>query len=597
MQTIQNLSNDLPEKVLAAQARLLHQQVPQSLIGGTGVAICFLVLAFSHLSVSTLAIGSSLFLLMVATRLYSYKKMQRFLDDDAQVARWAKASPLVLFFSGLVWGGISSGIILADDSVNFWFILTLLAGLSSGAVGAVGVIHRCYLAYSLAMLFPVVCALLLMDQWLIATMITLFFFMNNSFSKNIYQANLNNIITKFENESLIQQLEEQQDSLKQKNVVIQIAMQEADKANRSKSVFLASASHDLAQPLHSLKLFLAALSQDMTTDSQRGLIDKATICASNMSELFISLLDISKLDAGIVSVNKQVHDVADILAPLAIEFETQAKNKGLKFHSTLISCAVIEDQTIIQRIVRNLLHNALKYTETGSISLTTTLNEDRHITIEVMDTGSGIHPDELAHIFTEFYQVGNSERDRTRGLGLGLAIVKRISDLSELDVTVQSEQGVGSIFSLKLHTSGNVQSPPEHHSQEKTTAHIDRAHSILFIDDEEHTRMAMSIMLKNMGHEVIAVESAESAIETTTKNDFIPELIISDYRLRENKTGVEAIIAIREEFNQEIPALIITGDTGAESLKDIRDLGVEVLHKLSSHPVITEKIEAMLSNG
>lgn len=597
MQTIKTLTNDLPEKVLAAQARLLHKQVPQSLIGGTGVAICFLVLAFNHLSVSTLVVGSAIYLIMMASRLYSYGKMKGFFDNDAQVARWAKSSPLVLFSSGLVWGGISSGIILVDDSVNFWFILTLLAGLSSGAVGAVGAIHRCYLAYSLAMLFPVVCALLLINQWLIAIMVTLFFFMNNSFSKNIYQANLNNIITKIENESLIKQLEEQQDSLKQKNIVIQSAMQEADKANRSKSVFLASASHDLAQPLHSLKLFLAALSQDMTTDSQRGLIDKATICASNMSELFISLLDISKLDAGIVSVNKQVHDVANILSPLAIEFETQARNKGLKFHSTLISCAVVADQTIIQRIVRNLLHNALKYTETGSISLTTALNEDRHITIEVIDTGTGINADELPNIFTEFYQIGNSERDRTRGLGLGLAIVKRMSDLSGLDITVQSEQDVGSIFSLKLQTSGNVQPQPEQPSLERTVAYADRAHNILFIDDEEHTRMAMSIMLKNMGHEVIAVESVGSAIEAIITNDFTPELIISDYRLRDKKTGVEAIIAIREEFNQDIPALIITGDTGAESLKDIRDLGVEVLHKLSSHPIITEKIESMLNNG
>tara|TARA_R110002072_G_scaffold136124_2_gene278239 strand:- start:226869 stop:228716 length:1848 start_codon:yes stop_codon:yes gene_type:complete len=593
-----SLSGTLPDNVLAAQARLLHRQVPQSLIGGTGVALCFLVLAFNRLPEATLILWTVIYLLVTLIRLYAYLQIKPSLDDSARVARWAASAPAILFLPGLVWGLMSAGMILSADGINFWIVVALLAGLSSGAVGALAVMHRCYLAYSVAMLFPFVLALFWIDQWLIASMVTLFFFMNNGFARNIYNANLDNILTKFENESLISQLEEQQSELQQQNQLIQAAMDEADEANRSKSVFLASASHDLAQPLHSLKLFLAALGQEMTSDSQQSLIHKATLCADNMSELFISLLDISKLDAGIVEVENRQHDVAHILEQLTMEFEPQVRSKGLTLKTSISSCIVLADPTVVQRVLRNLLHNALKYTSVGSITLAVESDAAQCARISITDTGPGMKAEELSHIFDEFYQVGNPERDRNRGLGLGLAIVKRLSDLTGMAVAVQSSPGNGSCFSITLPTvSIDEQALNEDNTKQvehATDAAAFGAANILFIDDEEHTRQAMMIMLEHLGYQVIVADSLTQALDALTRVDLIPDLIISDYRLRDKKTGVQAILCLREEFNEEIPALIITGDTGAESLQDISEQGMSVLHKLSPHAVITEKITGLL---
>lgn len=593
------LTEQLPENVLAAQARLLHKQIPESLIGGTGVALCFLVLGSNQLQLATLIIWSVIYLLITMTRLHFYQRLKSHMHDNVLAADWARSAPKIFFLPGLCWGVMSSGLILTSEAINIWFIIALLAGLSSGAVGALAVLHRCFFVYSIFMLLPVVVALLLVDEWMIASLMALFFFMNNGFARNIYKANLNSIVTKFENELLIKKLESQRMELQEQNRTIQDAMRKADEANRSKSVFLASASHDLAQPLHSLKLFLAAIGQEMTSESQQSLLSKAVLCANNMSELFLSLLDISKLDAGAIELDRRHHDIAETIELMAMEFETQIREKDLQFLCSSYSCIVYSDQTIVQRVLRNLLHNALKYTKSGTITLAAEPENDGFVSISVSDTGPGIDSAELPYIFDEFYQINNPERDRNRGLGLGLAIVKRFSDLLEMNVKVDSSLDSGTSFNIFLPVANDIQakshqSPTEQNTDEYSSVRC-RAAKILFIDDEEHTRHAMTIMLENLGHDVIATENLNQALDQLTITNTVPDLIISDYRLRNKKTGTQAITQLREEFNKDIPAMIITGDTGSESLKDINELSVEVLHKLSPHKSIIDKIDALLS--
>jgi len=592
----QLLTSDLPTNVLAAQARLLHVQIPRSITGGLGVSLCFLYVAVGDLSRNTIALWVAIFFASTVMRYYTYRLILPELVDDEKVTDWAQKLPVLFLFPGLIWGAMSSGLALSVSGDEVWFLIALLAGLSAGAVGALGMIHSCYLTYSLGMLAPFAVTLLFNQQWVAGLLIILFGMMNNGFAKNIYKANLDNIKTKLLNEDLLEKMELQQRVLQEQFHAVNSAMESADKANKSKSVFLAAASHDLAQPLHSLKLFLVALDNEISTDSQKLLLDRANQCADNMSDLFISLLDISNLDAGIVSVNKQLVDVAEVLEPLASEFEAQAAEKNIGFFSNLRSCVVEVDQTILQRIVRNLLHNALKYTDKGQMALEIENGLESEVNIKITDTGIGIAEKELKYIFTEFYQVGNPERDRTKGLGLGLALVERLSKLLELRYSVTSVVGRGTQFSLSLPAASKEAIEKPKVAASGQSNYLQDA-SILFIDDEEDTRVAMSYVLRDLGHKVLLADSLESALKAIIESDITLDLIISDYRLREGKTGVTAILRIREELNQDVPALIMTGDTAAVSLKDISDLGVDVIHKLSPQTVTTEKITSILKNN
>ena len=581
--------------VLAEQTRLLHAQVPQSVLGGMGVGAFLLFLAYGSFDNWMLILWVALYLLICTLRLWFFFSVKEDLADDEMVIRWEGVMHTVLALTGLFWGATAGVLVWQMDIIFDAVVVALMGGLSAGAVTAVGSIYRCYLYYAIPMLLPLIVALALGETTLhlgLAIMVILYLMANLSFARKISQSIIETINTRIENDQLILKMAEQQQVLEKQNREIQASMKIAEEANRAKSVFLASASHDLAQPLHSMRLFLLALKSETDPVLRADLIEKATQCSDRLSELFMALLDISKLDAGIVTVNPSVFDIADMLDLLSAEFEGLQNESGVRFETELVSALVDTDQTILQRVLRNLLHNAFKYTSRGHVVLTAKLVGE-NVVVSVSDSGPGIAAEEIDHIFEEFYQIGNPERDRSRGLGLGLAIVKRLSQLADYQVQVESEPGKGATFSLTLPVSrtqpGSVRQPGAENVASETGQRL-----VVFIDDEDDTRQGMALILGGLGFSTVIAEDYDDALAQVLESEQTPDLIISDYRLREHHTGVEAILRLREEFNADIPALIVTGDTSPDSLKEIGDHEIDVIHKMSSQQVFETKIQEAL---
>jgi signal transduction histidine kinase len=365
----------------------------------------------------------------------------------------------------------------------------------------------------------------------------------------------------------------------------------AEQANAAKSRFLAAASHDLRQPVHALSLFVAAMRPRKMDDEARELLDHIDGSVRAMGGLFGGLLDISRLDAGVVEVNRGPVLVQPLLERVCHDYEVLADAKGLKLVLHECSLAVMSDAMLLERIVRNIIANAVAYTDRGRVVVGCRRRRGS-LSIQVWDTGRGIPRHEQEHVFQEFYQLGNPERDRTKGVGLGLAIVRRLTQLLGHTLTVHSDVGQGSVFEVSV-PYGDFAAASTAQTGEYLTPFL--AHGvglILVIDDEMAIQIAMKSLLESWGYEAITAGSCDEMLERIATHRTAPRLIISDYRLRDNASGIDAIERLRSEYNDEIPGMLITGDTAADRLKEAQESGFLLLHK----PVPNHRLRASIAH-
>jgi len=364
-------------------------------------------------------------------------------------------------------------------------------------------------------------------------------------------------------------------------------------ANLARSRFLAAASHDLRQPLHTLSLYSAALKLHAAPDGATGEIalhiNKAL---ASLSALVDSLLDISKLDAGAVQPEPQNVSLKTLIERIDADYRPVANSKGLEFHVAAPELLVETDPVLLERLVRNLVDNAFKYTAAGNVAITVEPCE-RNVRIGVSDTGPGIPAAERERIFEEFYQIGNPERDRVQGLGLGLAIVQRLAHLLGLELTLESELGRGSTFTVMVPLAMERRASPRVPAAPGPQAPsvLDGAR-ILVIDDEPEVRAGMRTLLENLGCRV-AVCSGYDDAERLIDQDGLEDvhLIVSDFRLRQHENGIDTVRRLRERLGS-VPALLVSGDTAPERLREAQSSGLPLLHK----PVSADKLmEAMLA--
>jgi len=360
-----------------------------------------------------------------------------------------------------------------------------------------------------------------------------------------------------------------------------------EEASLSKSAFLAAASHDLRQPIHALGLFVGALRAVESPQEGRRLIEQIETSLAAMDGLFSALLDISRLDAGVVQVQRRPFEIAPLLARICRDATFDADPKGLSVTFEHCRLVVDSDPVLLERIVRNLVSNAVRHTERGRILVGCRRHGSR-ISIEVWDTGPGILEQHKEKIFHEYYQIGNPERDRTKGLGLGLAIVRRLTALLDCPLDLRSIPGKGSCFSISIPLAEPGALPPAQHDEIGPLA----TGVVLVVDDEVAIRQAMSSLLGGWGHHVVTASSGDEAIRLMTRLPRKPDLIISDLRLRNHETGIEVIERVRAEYNDAIPAMLITGDTSAGRIADAQRSGLLVLHK----PVPNGKLRAAIAN-
>jgi signal transduction histidine kinase len=356
--------------------------------------------------------------------------------------------------------------------------------------------------------------------------------------------------------------------------------EKSDQANAAKTRFLASASHDLRQPVHSLALFNEVLEQEVQSERGRQVLGHMDNAIDALNQLLTSLLDISKLDAGIVVPEVCHFDVASVLHSLYNEFKYDADKKGLQLDKTACYYRVKSDPALFGNILRNLLGNAIRYTPTGKVLLRCRQRGDR-LAIQVWDSGPGISQADREHVFQEFHQLHNPERDRSQGLGLGLAICRRLADLLGHRLYLRSRPGRGSVFTLELPLALE-------HTQISTTP-LPRAAGgmpsvlqgkvVMFIDDELTVREATETVLTSWGCQVLSAEGIDMALELAAAVEYPLDIIISDYRLRDHTTGTEAIEALQRQAGRSIPAVLVTGDTDPQRLKEARQSGHILLHK------------------
>jgi PAS domain S-box-containing protein len=346
------------------------------------------------------------------------------------------------------------------------------------------------------------------------------------------------------------------------------AKAEAEQANRAKSRFLAAASHDLRQPLTALSLLVGLLKTRMTSDSA-GVVSKIQSCIDSLSELLTDLLDVSKLEAGVVK--PKVTDIAldALLANLVSVYATEAEAKGLRLRTRQTQAVGRTDPQLLRRILGNFIANAIRYTDQGGVLVSCRRHQDK-FWIEVWDTGIGIEADKTGIIFEEFRQLGDESRNR--GSGLGLAIVAKAAALLGLKIRVQSRPGRGSLFAIEVPVGAPI---PLHEST--PTEPVPRALRIGVVDDNILVLNALTMALESEGHDVVAATTGPLLIEQLA--DRQPDIVISDYRLADGATGFDVITALRNCFTEALPVLLITGDTAPSLVRSMAERGIAVHYK------------------
>jgi PAS domain S-box-containing protein len=371
------------------------------------------------------------------------------------------------------------------------------------------------------------------------------------------------------------------------------AKETAEQANIAKTRFLAAASHDLRQPLQALSMFVAVLANRNHSPEDASLINRIEDSVNAVEGLLNSLLDVSKLEAGLVVPVLSAFSLSAMMTRLASEFEPLVEQAELTLRVVGSSAVVRSDPALVERILRNLLNNALRYTPKGRILLGCRRRGDR-LRVEVWDTGIGIPPSQLKAIFREFHQLGNQGRDRRQGLGLGLAIVERLVGLLGHSIEVKSQPGKGSVFAVEL----PIALPAEHSAEPRQLSlGIGRQGAcIVVIEDEPDVLESMRMILESWNFKVIAASSCDNALAALGRRRIVPDLILTDYRLQAGNTGGQAIIRIRQRLKRPgIPAIIVTGDTAPERLRQAQASGHGLLHK-PVHPVaLRQLIDELLS--
>ncbi|PWC34216.1 PAS domain-containing protein [Azospirillum sp. TSO35-2] len=413
------------------------------------------------------------------------------------------------------------------------------------------------------------------------------------------------------------------------------AREDADTASEGKSKFLAAASHDLRQPVQSLYLFTAALADRLQGHSALPILDNIRQGLDTLKGLLDGLLDMSRLESGKIVATPVEVRLNQLLGRLVAEYGPRAAQKGLELRAVPTRVWVRTDPAHLERILRNMVENALRYTSKGKV-LIGCRRTPSGMRVEVWDTGSGIPADRLEDIFEEFTQLG--ERSE-RGLGLGLAIVKRLSRLLGHPVTVRSWEGKGSVFAVEMprvilgtarpngttaaaatlaqRSAANdrgrtlsaltgalgggdrvavgtsVLTVPATAPASVATAAGGEKGMVLVIDDEAIILLGLKAILEGWGYDVLTAKSGDQALERLQADGRCPQIVLADYQLQQGRTGPEAVSAVQTMLGQTIPGIILTGDTSTERQEEAERRGFRILHK----PVFPNDLRRMMASA
>lgn len=357
----------------------------------------------------------------------------------------------------------------------------------------------------------------------------------------------------------------------------------AETADASKSRFLRAANHDLRQPLATLKILIYNCMVNDDREHLNDMLHAMDISASIMEDILGVLLQVGQLDAGKITTRITNFQLAPFLERLRIQFEHQAKEKGLILRIIPRQVTLYSDQVLLERIISNFVSNAIKFTMSGKV-LIGCRKQDNEIRLEVHDSGCGILQEYTANIFEEFYQVPGSPEQRSKGLGLGLNIAHRLAKLLDHSIQVRSKPGRGSIFSVTLPMGDVWKSETGEPEVSEAIGGQFVGTKVLILEDDEILRGTISDLLVRWGMDIEQAEDRESISLILENTEWIPDLLLADYRLGDGLTGTGAANEIRQKLNRNLPCIVMTADTEPELIKQIKLEKFPVLIKPISPP-------------
>ena len=373
---------------------------------------------------------------------------------------------------------------------------------------------------------------------------------------------------------------------------LRLKKEQAESATLAKSRFLAAASHDLRQPSHALGMFVARLGQLPMDAQMRELVDNLEISVQAMQDLLDGLLDLSRLDSGNIQLRIGTVDLNELMHSVRSSLGSMAEAKGLRLHVRPTHLWAFSDASLLQRMVVNLVINAIRYTERGAVLVACRPHaQGSGVRIEVWDSGIGIPAEHHEDIFKEFYQLSNRSGDRNFGMGLGLNIVQRSAALLGHRIALRSELGCGTRFTLVLEAAPSSQSATDGSMDqlESMPAGLTSDTHVLLIEDNDNAREAVRGLLQSWGYTVHVASSLSEARDHVSHHG-APDIILSDFHLGASEDGIVCIQTLREITGRNIPACVISGDTNDDFLQSVVAAGLPLLHK----PVRPAKLRSLL---
>jgi len=384
--------------------------------------------------------------------------------------------------------------------------------------------------------------------------------------------------------------------LETRNAQVKAAMDEAEQSARARERVLAAASHDLRQPLHALSIYSAVLSADPSTETQREVAANVGQVVRSLGGILDGMLDLSRFSSGKYIADPRPVALHEIVESVCAEYQIVAKTRGLDLSWTLQQIDAVTDPLAVSRIVRNLVDNALKYTDRGQVRISLFLEgarEDRVAVIKVADTGRGIPEEEHDRIFEEFYQVSNPGRDRTLGVGLGLAIVRRLCDIAGARISLRSRPGEGSDFFVRI-KAGQVSAPSGGGDPAIESIELPGAGYVLMLDDEVDVLKSMSRLMEVWGIPAVAANSLDEA-ERLFDTHGCPDLLLTDLRLGVAEDGAAFARRMQTRFGP-FPVLVLTGEVSAAASRRLETLEYPTLRKPIEVETLKVRIKGLLQH-
>ncbi|MDF2180343.1 hybrid sensor histidine kinase/response regulator [Aliiglaciecola sp. CAU 1673] len=562
-----------PDPIMESRLDVLIKQTNLSGAVSFGAAIILMVLLQNQVNTTALLLWVATFALIPLFRvLFVYRSIQQRRAQGEK--RYRLYHALIVFFlslSGSTWGiGVYAFLPEPGATELFVTFFIFIFGITTGLLVALVYSLWGYLVFLLPMMLGTVLRLYEFEQYLLLTGTGLYSLYLTITAMRLSKVVTNAISIDVANANLLQQVTEEKIK--------------AEQANAEKSRFLAAASHDLRQPLNAIGLFIQALSQRLTDKQHQDILSPLRQSFTALKGLLDTLLDLSRLDSGDLELDWQSVPLDSVMLPLLDEFKVKAEHKGLSIEYPSSAVVVRTDPMVLARLLRNLLDNAVKYTHEGGISIQISRQQDQ-LRLSIQDSGIGIPREELGKIFNEYHQIANKRRDARKGIGLGLSIVQKLAHLLGSEVEVESEPGKGSTFSLTLPVVESVIVVEEAPRIQGSRLFGVR---VLIIDDDPNSLAALRLVLEGQQCHVICAQNDEQALSSLEQQR--PDIILCDYRLMDDKTGVELIAQLRQALDEPVKAIILTGDTDPEIIQQIHAQQLPLLNK----PVDLDALEQLI---